>query len=293
MKNSILFEENHFFDVLDEQGRLVVHIDYGTRSVSVNMVFQHFHEYHEIHVLLSGECNHILEGTMYPLRPLDVVLIRPFLLHKTTYSGERGSRRLILTFNLDHLLQIFPQDVQNIQDFFAAEVPILRGTDESIKESADLLNGLFLVSKGNSPVGQLKAFGLFLELLCALMKLKKENMYIPQRAGNPLVGKIQEVVAYLHAHYNQSLNLEGMARKFNISRYYLARQFKHITGYTFITYIQLIRVRRSQELLMTTQLKIIDIAENCGFGSLSQFNRTFLQHCGMSPLKYRRQYRNV
>lgn len=292
MKNQVFYEENHSFDVLDEQGHLVVHVDYGTRSAGVNMVFQHFHEYHEIHVLLSGECDHILEGMVYPLRPLDIVLIRPFLLHKTTYGGDRGSRRVIITCNFDHVQQLFPQEVSGIQDLFSREVPILRGTEDGIKESVELLNALFVVSKGDAPGGRLKAYALFLEYLCALARLGNGNIYVLQRVGDPMVAKIQEVVAYLHARYVQPLALEDMSRKFNISQYYLARQFKHVTGYTFITYVQLIRVRRSQELLMTTQLKIIDIAESCGFGSLSQFNRTFLTHCGMSPLKYRKQYRS-
>jgi AraC family transcriptional regulator, melibiose operon regulatory protein len=51
------------------------------------------------------------------------------------------------------------------------------------------------------------------------------------------------------------------------------------------------RVMQAQRELVTTDAKILEIAFNAGFGSLSRFNATFLAVCGCSPREYRKLHR--
>ena len=83
------------------------------------------------------------------------------------------------------------------------------------------------------------------------------------------------------------LSLTGLADRFYMSTYYLSHQFKEVTGFTLISYIQMTRIRNAQQMLIFSSKKITDIAEECGFTSFSQFNRMFNKFCGMSPREYK------
>lgn len=290
MNEVLLYQDSYTYELKDKQGRPFFHVDYGARTEQVNMVFQHFHKFYEIFILLQGNCHHIIEGQMYPVEPLDIVIIKPFLLHKTFYGKGKESRRLIITFNLNMLQQNFGKELEQLSAIFELEVPILRGNDQVQVQLKKLLNSLFLSSLEDTAVKGIKTYSLFLEFLYTLYTIKKINVYISKQEDNPILEKILQITAYLHTHYEQQINLDTIAEQFSISRYYLAHQFKRVTGFTFTNYLQLIRVRRAQEMLLTSDLRVIDICDQCGFGSLSQFNRIFLENSNISPLKYRKQF---
>lgn len=289
-KDLMLFREGHTFELQDDAGEMFFHIDYGTRTEQVNMVFQHFHKCFEIFILLNGDCSHILEGRVYPVDPLDIVLIKPFLLHKTAYQNGKDSRRLVFTCTFEMLKRHFSHELDQLMRLYDEEVPIIRADEASQKLLVALFNEMFLTTISDSPVKSMKLYSLFLDFMYQLMALQRVNQYTASRDSNPIATKIQQITAYLHAHYDQQTDLDSISKQFSISRYYLAHQFKQVTGFTFTNYIQLIRVRRAQEMLITTDLRVIDIFDRCGFGSLSQFNRVFLENCGTSPLNYRKRY---
>lgn len=60
-------------------------------------------------------------------------------------------------------------------------------------------------------------------------------------------------------------------------------KFKANTGRTFLEYRNDMRIMAAKRLLVQTELKMIDIAQEIGFEDVSLFNRTFRQWTGMSP----------
>ena len=104
---------------------------------------------------------------------------------------------------------------------------------------------------------------------------------------SPLHRKISTIVRHINAHYAESVRLEDLAERFEISPAYLSRMFKEITGFSLVEYVSLVRIQEAQRLLTTTRLKVIVIAEQVGFGSLVQFGRVFRQMTKMTPLRYR------
>lgn len=58
-----------------------------------------------------------------------------------------------------------------------------------------------------------------------------------------------------------------------MSRYYLYRFFKNVTGFTVIEYLHSIRIIKAQKLLQETDLKIIEIAEKICFTNISNFGK--------------------
>lgn len=67
--------------------------------------------------------------------------------------------------------------------------------------------------------------------------------------------------------------------------------FRRAVGVTLGQYVTMCRVAEAQRLLLTTSLRVTEIAEAAGFGSLSSFYEHVSAACGMTPREYRRQGR--
>lgn len=87
------------------------------------------------------------------------------------------------------------------------------------------------------------------------------------------------------------LTLKKTAQKFNMSSCYLSRLFKEGTGFTFIEYLNNVRIREAQSLLVSTDYKVMDICYKVGYNSISHFGRVFKEMTGYSPLQFRQRSR--
>ncbi len=102
---------------------------------------------------------------------------------------------------------------------------------------------------------------------------------------------IREIIAVIHAEYSGNLSLEILAEREGIHKVYLSRLFKKETGRTCYEYIQLVRIEKAKELLLTTSARIGDIARETGFKSYDQFAVVFKKLTGDSPGSFKKKYK--
>lgn len=89
----LLYEQAYSITINNAETPLYYFFDYDERSYNINMEFQHFHQFYEVHILLDGKASHIIEGDYYALQPYDIVFLRPALLHKTEYPVGAPRKR--------------------------------------------------------------------------------------------------------------------------------------------------------------------------------------------------------
>lgn len=99
--------------------------------------------------------------------------------------------------------------------------------------------------------------------------------------------RIQHGVDYIEQRLDEDVALGDVAKAAGISQWHFQRIFKSLTGETLKTYIRARRLAASLERLLTTELRILDIAVLAGFESQEAFARAFKQAFGMTPQKYR------
>jgi AraC-like DNA-binding protein len=92
-------------------------------------------------------------------------------------------------------------------------------------------------------------------------------------------------------HPDASLTLDALAREARLSRYHFLRTFEQLTGLTPHQYVRRARLREAAMRLAAESGTVLDIALDCGFGDVSNFNRAFRTEFGMSPRAYRAQLR--
>ncbi|ETT29654.1 AraC family transcriptional regulator [Paenibacillus sp. FSL R5-192] len=289
MTPSVLaYEQGYAIHVNQPGDSLFYHLDYDERSHELNMEFQHFHDFYEICILLDRTAAHIIEGSLYEIQPLDIVLLRPSLLHKTQYPKGAPPKRLMITFAMPRNTPGLESGYTELFSIFNKPVPIFRFTEERRKEVLAPINDIFAISQQSSVLQSVMIHSKFVEFLCALHRYSPENGYVREETGSTMSRRMYAIASYIHSHYQQDLSLDEVSKRFYVSAHHLSRQFNKVTGFTFTEYVQMTRIRNAQQMLLNSSEKITDIAAQCGFASFSQFNRIFNKLNGMSPSAYRR-----
>lgn len=116
----------------------------------------------------------------------------------------------------------------------------------------------------------------------------------PLSQGQPnLLSCIQKAIGYIRLEYAKDLSLDDIAARVGLSKYYFSREFRRITGYPFVSYVNIVRCEEAKRLLSQTQMRVGEVAAACGFANPSYFTRTFLSVTGMRPLAYREKKKQV
>ena len=93
---------------------------------------------------------------------------------------------------------------------------------------------------------------------------------------------------YLNSNYKNEISLKLLSQKFFISESYLSRSFKNVTGFNIITYLNAVRIKEAQIMLIESDTHITEIAYTVGYDSITHFERVFKSIVCISPSNYRR-----
>ncbi len=94
---------------------------------------------------------------------------------------------------------------------------------------------------------------------------------------------VRRVMEHIQSHSNEPIRVRDLADVAGVSRQHLAKIWKKQVGVPLNACLSTVRIERTKVLLAAGNKKIVDVAMECGFGSLSQFNRSFLRATGVSP----------
>lgn len=98
------------------------------------------------------------------------------------------------------------------------------------------------------------------------------------------------IKAMIDLRYTEEISLQSLADELRISPYYLSHVFKDMTGYSPGQYIMRRRIGLAQNLLISTNLTVSEVAARVGYPSPSHFHDRFVKNVGMSPRAYRKTY---
>jgi transcriptional regulator GlxA family with amidase domain len=108
-----------------------------------------------------------------------------------------------------------------------------------------------------------------------------------------VVGRVTRVVRTIERHPDARLTLDRLARSADLSPYHFLRTFERVTGVTPHQYVLRARLREAATRLTTDRSKVLDVALDCGFGDVSNFNRAFRAEFGVAPQRFRERVRRV
>lgn len=110
---------------------------------------------------------------------------------------------------------------------------------------------------------------------------------IETRSESQRVTKVQK---YIAQHYNEDVRLETLASLVGMTPVAFSRFFHQRTGRTLSNYIIDFRIGTAARLLINSDQTVAEICYDCGFNTLSNFNRLFRKHKGCSPSVFRENF---
>ena len=108
--------------------------------------------------------------------------------------------------------------------------------------------------------------------------------------GEGGLSKVEQLAAYIAQHYQDPLFIDEVAKHVGLHPNYAMSLFKKTFNITINEYLTQHRLSHAQRLLATTDDKIVDIAFDAGYPTLSRFYEAFKKSCGCSPSHYRRDH---
>lgn len=239
-------------------------------------VGQHVHNFFEIYCLLEGKVNFKAEEQQYEIQDGDILLLPPGIKHEEEILSQEYDR-IYLWMNPWYLNRMSSRKTNLSNAFVLAEQNgYLFSMDPVAKNQIiGLLKELIYETEEKEFGRDIMVDAVIQRLLILLSRYKRMNL---QDEKTNLSG----VLRYINQHYTEQITLDFLCEKFFISKFYLSRSFKQITGKSVYQYILEKRMYMARQLLIYGE-KPTDIYALCGFRQYSNFYRAFKKYYQMSP----------
>lgn len=250
----------------------------------------HLHAGIEIIMPLTGTCDIKVGKTDYHLDTGDIIFINSGEIH--TLKAPPAGERVFLQFG-SGLLNSLSELETTI--FLLPPAIVISKSNSGPRLYEDISGLMYKIIEEYDSSKILKGPSVYSFLIQIYVRLCRENVYengnfpstTPARQ-HEYISKFLQICCYINQHYHENLTLDKIADVAGFSKFHFSRLFKQFTNMTFNEYLNQYRIKKAKELLLDTDLPIIDISAQAGYSSLSNFNRAFRLINGCSPSEYRR-----
>lgn len=290
-----------------------LHTDLKAHIIIGNVLFNRMHWHDSLEIIYSvygSLCVHV-EGTSYHMNAGDVLVVNCKNRHELT-DGTPDGLQFILS--IDPSLLRLPSDRQYC---FATDFTYQQTTDSACRQRLDaetlrhamaqiayiFLSGPALPTADSfaenprlpdslSDYLQKEEiwYQMHLSLYEILLTLSRHT--VPAQVKQNTLrqyDRFSRCIDYMHTHYTEPLSIRDLADAVGFSEPTLYRLFQSHMGVTFNQYLNLLRINTACGILESSpSIPITELAEQCGYNSLSNFYRAFGQLTGKSPNEYRK-----
>ncbi len=233
----------------------------------------HTHTTVELYIFLQGNGVFHIEGSAYPLKPGDLLVMAPAESHCIAVDVAHPYERLVLNFSPDFFHSIDPQNIlmQAILNrkpgkfncYHSSELP------DCHKHIQAMIN----------PDGDPR-----MNLLSGLLPLLTQlNRVYMDRNDTPEPDTAEyKIIRYINKNLAKPITLDLLCDQFFISKSQLCRLFKRSTGTTVGHYITVKRLMKAKQLLESGE-RPTHVFSRCGFNDYSVFYRAYVKHFGHAP----------
>lgn len=131
---------------------------------------------------------------------------------------------------------------------------------------------------------------LLLKLMAQMIRYFRSISEVDENKydNSKVIQKLKNTFDFIEQYYYNPITIRELATKSQMSVSHFCYMFKAFSGLPPMGYIIRRRIIASKEALKVTDKKILEVAEECGFNSLSNFNRCFKQLTGITPRQYKK-----
>jgi len=254
----------------------------------------HFHPEYELVLNIKSNGTRIVGDSVELFDRYDMVLIAGNIPHSWNYYRQDNTmpekHGIEVHFKIDSLGEslLSQHEFHSLRELFKEAERGIAFSEEDARNAEKHLHQMV----SNKGIDKMIGFFNVLRVMCASDKrgaLCSENYKIAfDEHGNK---KMTDVYTYIRENYDKPISLDRIAKIAKMSPFAFSRFFKKNCGAGFIEYLNRVRTNKACYLLRETEYQIQDIAIECGFASISNFNKQFRKTEGISPRDFRAQYK--
>ena len=254
-----------------------------------DLFYWHFHPEFELVYIENADGTRHVGKHISQFEGSDLVLIGSNIPHLNfDYGVKTDCEKVVLQIHPDFKKQTF------------AQLPELDSINELFEKAQHgiAFHGMTkkMVGKRLLRFPKMAPFNQFIEALFLFELLAKskdytllhEQPYVNQYSQKEQ-DRIRHIYGFIDQHYQRKITLEEVAALSNLGREAFCRYFKKATGNTFIEFLNQYRISQAKRLLLVNK-NVSETCFNCGFESLSYFNRIFKKVTGENPSKFKKRH---
>lgn len=258
------------------------------------MVHKHLHNEYEIYYLMDGEQYYFIDEQTYLVKRGCLVFLDSHQIHKTSHVSDPYHDRILLEIRGEEFRPFMSTLGIDFDGFFKEHSGVLELSREEQQNVERILFSIMdeLKERGEGCEAVVKMDIAKLIILAHRKAHSSEDKVQPIMVKTTKHQKVHEVVDYIAKNYESAQSLDDLAKQFFVSKCYLSRIFKEVTGFTVNEFINVQKVKAAQRLLTDTDDSITDIAHSLGYENVTYFEKVFKRYAEDSPLKYRKKQRS-
>lgn len=250
--------------------------------------FWHFHPAFELTYIAGASGTRHVGEHISQYEESDLVFIGSNIPHLNfDYGVKTEYEKTVLHIQPDFLREalLHTPELATIQQFFdkARYGVAISGVTKA--KAGEMLQKLHLLSP----------FEQFLEVLRIFQLLANSteitllhNAPVKNQYNKKAQDRLKQLYRFMDAHYQRKIEVEEVAALCQMTKGAFCRYFKQITRLTFTDFLNHYRINQAKRLLLLDK-NVSETCYECGFESLSYFNRIFKKITKMNPLAYKKQ----
>jgi AraC-like DNA-binding protein len=286
-----------------------VHIWPFDPSFPIDITFQVFgdrqpvrmnrHDYFEIVYVMNGEITCQVAERSFKCKQGELIVVGSSLYHRMWRHTRAHPKIATLFFMPEVICEAGSNDdhAEFLMPFYLQEARfphVVRAGTGIPAETLRLIRRIHSALPASTGLARLSVRTYLRMILILLVNhyspyLGSRQVDDPRRqAGRRLVPLFE----LLEKHYNQAISVEDAAELLGMSKPHFMRLFKHVTGQSFISYLNHFRIAKAQALLSSSDIPIAQLSQEVGFCDQSYFGSVFRRTVRLTPLTYRQRFGN-
>jgi AraC-like DNA-binding protein len=254
----------------------------------------HSHPSYEIYYFQGGRCNYLIGDRIHVLEPGDMFLMHGMTLHRPhIYPGEPYVRTII-HFEPSYVEGLIKHSLATdlMAPFRELRNHLLPHRGEARLEVEELLRRMAHFYHPNVPRTYDRFLVAFLDLLLLIHECCERPLEELRGLPTEKERHVQNIISFIQSNFPEDINLDVLEKELHLSKYYLTRIFKDVTGVTIFTYLFQRRINEAKvKFLMNSFSSVSEVGYEVGFKHPAHFSRVFKEQVGMTPEKFRQQMR--
>jgi len=241
--------------------------------------FEEAHASVSISMIVAGTFQYRTHTRRELLAPGAILLGNPGQSYECAHEHGNGDRCI----SFQYTPAFFERIVQSHPGFRTARLPPLRAASPLVARACAAVEGASEAAWNTAAWEELA-----IEVAGQTLRLANDvDVDGSAAAGQSAISRVSRAVRAIELHHADALSLDALAQDAGLSPYHFLRTFTRITGVTPHQFALRTRLRDAATRLALDDARVIDVALDCGFGDVSNFNRTFRAEFGVAPRQYR------